>query len=325
MRFRSVTPRAVRVQVLVGFFLISGAAGPSVAQGQALPRPPGYQLLDSASGAVLLLRRIPLGKDSASAYLQLVDLHRCSLRQLCMATSNEGLNEGKYFPPGTNSPWFRRFLYTKLDSIPGPPGDSSPFSAGRLFSITNGQFFEQYEESTQLSFPVKLGGKVLTGGSSPYGPTEFPKHAYYRTAQLCALLLFGDSAAITPYNPRSGFPLNRPDIPDAIVSYSYRDHPAKVLGGNPRNRYLLVGLTGRRKVPGRQYLMILSIVGTSLDEGAAAMREAGARGKILTLDGGTSVFLRSRNRGVILRPQAGPAGSSGEPRALPHYLLVFSR
>ena len=71
--------------------------------------------------------------------------------------------------------------------------------------------------------------------------------------------------------------------------------------------------------------MILSIVGATLDEGAVVLQEAGARGGILTLDGGTSIFLRTRNRGVILRPQAGSSGAASEPRALPHYLLVLTR
>ena len=106
-----------RLRILFAMVLLSLSAGRSDAREPILPRPAGYQVIDSTSGALLLYRRIPLGNDSAAAYLQVVDLHRCAVRQLCVETSNQGLNEGKYYPPENNSPYFRRFLYTALDSI----------------------------------------------------------------------------------------------------------------------------------------------------------------------------------------------------------------
>ncbi|HEX9006787.1 MAG TPA: hypothetical protein VF889_05805, partial [Bacteroidota bacterium] len=182
---------AVSARLLAVLVLCSQVPERSLARDPGGLRLPGYQLLDSTSGALLLLKHVPLGADTASAYLQVIDLHRCAVRQLCIETSNKGVDQGKYFAPGNNSPYFRRFLYTALDSILQTGAAGLPDAAAPFFSVTNGQFFEQYQESTQLSFPVKVAGKVLTGGSSPYGPTDHPRSSYYRTAQLRALLLSG--------------------------------------------------------------------------------------------------------------------------------------
>ncbi|MEH2402023.1 MAG: hypothetical protein V7K19_01940 [Nostoc sp.] len=59
--------------------------------------------------------------------------------------------------------------------------------------MINCSLFEQYQSSSQLSFPIKLNGVVISGGTSPYGPIKQPKEKYYTNIHLKALVLQGGS------------------------------------------------------------------------------------------------------------------------------------
>jgi hypothetical protein len=234
--------------------------------------------------------------DGSHAYLQLIDLLRVRVQQVTggVDASSEA---GRYYP-GVASPRFTRI----------PPG---PVQNG-CFSLVNFSFFEEYDPGTRLSFPVKSGGTVMTGGSSPYGPVAAPADPYYRTVTLQALTWKDLGAAIAPYDPARGTPLDTGEWPDGLVTYRYQDHPSYVLSHDPPNRYQLLALTETK------YLLIVTVEHATLDTAADLLRTHGAVGEILAFDGGVSTYLWQASLGELV-PITNADGK------LPHYLCVRPR
>jgi hypothetical protein len=181
----------------------------------------------------------------------------------------------------------------------------------RAFSAVNFSFFEDYQPSTQLSFPVKTAGALVSAGSSPYGPVPTARDPYYRMVSLRVLSWDEHQVSIGRYSTATGAPLNDPSVRDALVTYSYLDHPSYALGDDPPNRYQLLGVVGKDR------LLIATVEHATLEDAAQFLRRQGAQGDILTFDGGVSTFLWSANRGVLV-PITNKDG------ALPHYLCVHS-
>jgi hypothetical protein len=253
-------------------------------------------------GATLTRYRLP---DGSAGYVQRIDLRVMRIDQVIGARdTGRPATPGSYYPGG-DSPRFRRI----------PVGDMQRECQNRYgaktFSAVNFSFFEDYDPTTALSFPVKAGGALVSAGSSPYGPVPAPKHSYYRGITLRVLSWDGQGARIEPYQPATGTPLDRPDIRDAVVTYAYPDHPSYVLDADPANRYQVLGLSGGR------YLLIATVEHATLDAAAKLLRDKGVSGDILTFDGGISTFLWSAGRGVLV-PVRNNDG------ALPHYLCVHS-
>lgn len=191
-----------------------------------------------------------------------------------------------------------------------------------VFSIINASFFEDYESSTRLSFPIKVNGALVTAGSSPYGPIEEPADAYYRTVQLKALTWDDEKATISDYDPATGYPLNQPSVQNGLVSYAYQDHPAYVLAGDPVNRYHVIGIVSIDDAESTARLLIASANRTTLQDAAEVLRQRGVAGDIMTIDGGISTYLWSATAGDLVLPQV--AEGENVP-ALPHYLGIRSK
>jgi hypothetical protein len=182
--------------------------------------------------------------------------------------------------------------------------------------------FEDYQSSTRLSFPIKLNGKLITAGSSPYGPIQKPADPYYRNIQLKALAWNGYRAAIADYDPASGFPLNQTSVKNALVSYAYRDHPSYTLVGDPENRYHVLGVLNPDDKKKSSRLLIATTNRATLENAATVLRQRGVKGDLMTIDGGISTYLWSAKSGDLILPQT----ASGENvAALPHYLGVRSK
>ena len=276
--------------------LVLGGCGGGDGQGGAptVPDNASWTTIADVDGASL--SRLGLS-DGTKAYLQRIDLHRVAIEQV-IGDRDPGatIEAGRYFPSGT-SPRFVRI----------PPSRAHETCRAGLFSVVNFAFFEEYEPSTRLSFPVRSHGALLTAGSSPYGPIDQPSDAHYRTVTLQAFTWNGSGAAIGPYDPQHGTPLDA--SPDGLVTYAYRDHPSYVLDRDPPNRYQLLGL-----VDG-QHLLGLTVEHARLETAADLLRAQGAVGEILALDGGPSTYLWQATLGELV-PITNREGT------LPHYLCL---
>ncbi len=272
-----------------------------------------YQPLDVVDGAGLYKQALPDGNE---AYLQVIDLGKIQIEQLVGEVTSRGIGEGKYYQGEGkyDSPFFKMQLFSQVsDEYAKVYGDS-------VFTIINCSFFEQYQSSSQLSFPIKLNGTVITGGSSPYGPIAQPKDKFYRNITLKALVWDEKQVYITDYNPATGAPLSDNSVKNAIATYQYSDHPAKVFGGNQKNRYHLMGTLNKDGIQGDELLLIMTVNRATIDEAADLLRKFGVKSDIITIDGGISTYLFNRRLGNITLPQSVNLTDNPQFRSLPHYL-----
>ena len=204
---------AMRVRRAFGAVVLVVAGLPGCGSDDpAAPTVPGdaaWTTIAVVDGATL--SRLSLS-DGSHVYRQRVDLRRMRIEQ-AIGDRDPGMaaEAGRYFPGGA-SPRFLRI----------PPVRARNTCRSDLFAVVNFAFFEEYEPSTRLSFPVKSHGTLLTAGSSPYGPVDAPAEPYYRTVTLRAFTWSDAGAAITAYDPQRGTPLDTAS--DGLVTYAYRDH-----------------------------------------------------------------------------------------------------
>ncbi|MFN6559568.1 MAG: hypothetical protein RMY28_007140 [Nostoc sp. ChiSLP01] len=272
-----------------------------------------YQPLQVINGAALYRKELTNGNE---AYLQVIDLRKMHIDQIVGEVDNMGQNQGKYYQgeSGHYSPFFKNKLFSEVAN------EYQQLYADNVFSIINCSFFEQYQPSTQLSFPIKLNGVVISGGSSPYGPVKEPKDKYYSNIRLKALVWDDKQAYITNYDRLSGAPLNQKAVKNAIVTYQYSDHPAKVLAQNQANKYQVIGTLNKDGVKGDELLLIMTVNQATLDEAADLLRKLGVKGDIITVDGGRSTYLFNPQKGNIIVPQLSNVQENPTFRDLPHYL-----
>jgi hypothetical protein len=261
--------------------------------------------LTTIEGATLDEIPIPQGQ---VVYIQTIDPSKVQIDQLIGTADNKG-DKGLYYPSKTEntSPYFQRLTTQTVRDSYQTQHPSKPFS------IINASFFEDYQSSTRLSFPIKLNGKLITTGSSPYGPIPKPADAYYQTIQLKALTWNNQTATISNYDPKTGYPLNQPTIKNGLVSYAYQDHPSYALAGDPANRYHVIGIDAKQN-----HLLIATSNRTTLKQAAEILRQQGVTGDIMTIDGGISTYLWTAKGDLILPQVAG----GEQAAALPHYLGI---
>ncbi|GEM_PF-4693407 len=156
-------------------------------QGSQPPTGAAPEILAEADGATLV--RCPLAHGNA-AYLQKIDVRRIRIDQVIGAQDGAAAAPGDYYP-AVPSPRFRRMTVAQMHSA------CQTRYGAKAFSAVNFSFFEEYDASTRLSFPVKVDGQVVTGGSSPYGPRAAPADPYYRTVGLKALAWDDQQVTIT--------------------------------------------------------------------------------------------------------------------------------
>lgn len=102
-------------------------------------------------------------------------MQKIQIDQIVGEVDNLGLGKGKYYQGegAYNSPFFQMKLFSEVTN------KYQQLYGDKTFSLINGAFFEQYKSSTQISFPIKINGKIITAGNSPYGPISTPKHSFY--------------------------------------------------------------------------------------------------------------------------------------------------
>ncbi len=273
-----------------------------------------FQPVDSRDGAELYKKELPNGN---RAYLQVIDVQKMQIDQLIGEVDRMALNKGLYYQ-GENkhySPFFKSKLFSDVTE------EYRKLYGNGVFSVINCAFFEQYKRSTQLSFPVKLNGQVVTGGNGTYGPIKKPKDGRYKNVRLKALVWNDREAYITNYEPQTGKPLNQKKVQNAVVSYEYKHHPAKLLSNNPANRYHVIGTLDKDGRKGNELLVIITVNEATLDLAAKLLREFGVKGDIVTIDGGASTYLFNPKIGEVMLPKS----NNFATRELPHYLGFRSR
>ncbi|MBD0303954.1 MAG: hypothetical protein ICV85_17825 [Tolypothrix sp. T3-bin4] len=284
-----------------------------ISYAQAFTPPTIYHPLDVIEGAGLYKTQLVNGNE---AYLQVIDLRKMQMEQMIGEVDEVGFERGQYYgePGSYYSPYFPMKLFSEVWN------EYKELYGKQVFSMMNGAFFEDYKASTQLAFPVKLNGQVITAGSSPYGPSDQVADDYYKGVKLKVLVWNDKSASITDYHPKLSSPLKEPSVQNAIVSYRYGDHPAKVLGNNPANKYHVIGTLDKDGVPGDELILIVTVNKGTLDEAANLLRNLGVKGDILTVDGGSSTFITNPRTGNLVTPQPITIKDNPNARNLPHYL-----
>ncbi|MEG4014762.1 MULTISPECIES: hypothetical protein [unclassified Microcoleus] len=273
-----------------------------------------FQPVDTRDGAELYKKELPNGNQ---AYLQVINVQKMQIDQLIGEVDRMGFNKGLYYQGEKKyySPFFKSKLFSEVT------GEYKNLYGNGVFSVINCSFFEQYQRSTQLSFPVKFNGQVITGGNSIYGPVKKPKDGLYKNVRLKALVWNDREAYITNYEPQTGTPLNQKEVQNAVVTYEYKHHPAKLLSKNPANRYHVIGTLDKDGRKGNELLAIITVNEATLDAAAKLMREFGVKGDIVTIDGGLSTYLFNPKIGEIMLPKSNDIAT----RELPHYLGFRNR
>jgi hypothetical protein len=243
------------------------------------------------------------------AWLSRFDIAKTIIDHIAGEIDTGTSNPGAYYP-GSTSPAFERIDAGQvLESYGLAHGDKTK-------ALINASFFERYDGVTELSFPIKQDGKIITGGSSPYGPIETPKDDRYKTVILKALVWNDYAVKVVDYDHMTGGVLNDPAFPNGLVTYDYKDHPANVLAGDPVGQYQLMGTFPTRDGGLPDVLFVLTIVKGRMVEGAAHLKQNGVAGTVLTVDGGPSTHLWTQANGHIM---------STESKLLPHFLGFRSR
>lgn len=304
------SPRTVAAGLLLA---VTSVAGCSPTAGSAPTAPATSATID---GAVLYRYPTNPAGGQGAAYVQVVDLRKIGVDQILGEREPGAPDPANYYPEGPGSPRFRRLTVAEMQK-----GCGARYGT-RAFSAVNFSFFEEYDESTRLSFPVKTGGQVVTGGSSPYGPIARPADPYFRHVVLRALSWTEGRAEISAFDASDGSPLRRPELPEAVVTYAWSDHPSRALGGDPANRYQLLGTLDNDGRDGAESLVIATVTGSTLEAAAELLRRHGVTGDVLTFDGGVSTYLWSAAEGELVAPIGGTG--AGAP-ALPHYLCLYAR
>jgi hypothetical protein len=296
--------KRIRLTLLGGFLAtLCGLTGCTELT-KSLASNPVSQRLVETDGATL--DRLDLQNGNV-AYIQTIDLRKMQMDQLVGKVDRTQSAKGMYYPSKdkNSSPFFERLTTLEVRD------DYQKHYGVEIFSIINASFFEDYKGSSRLSFPIKLNGKVITTGNSPYGPIPKPADSYYRNIQLKALTWGDGQVAITNYNPTTGYPLNQPTVKNALVSYIYKDHPAYTLAKDPANKYHVLGILKPNQ------LAIATVNHTTLESAANLLRQKGVKDDLMTIDGGISTYLWNSKAGDLILPQV---AEKEKVAALPHYL-----
>jgi hypothetical protein len=306
-----------RMNVRCLFVIISVSACVSGCTGQRslLSAQPAPQRIAQVEGATL--DRISLQQDNV-VYIQTIDLQKMAIEQLTGNIDRRKGVKGLYYPDKRPeaSPFFVRLPVAAVLQ------NYQKLHGTKLFSVVNASFFEDYDRSTRLSFPIKINGKIITAGSSPYGPIAKPAEPYYRTIQLKALTWKDSQVSVINYNPQTGYPLNQSNVDNGFVSYAYQDHPAYVLAEDPVNRYHVFGVTHGDQDKWANQLLIATTNRATLKEAGNILRQRGVKSDLMTIDGGISTYLWTAKLGDLVLPQV----AQGEKEAaLPHYLGIWSK
>jgi hypothetical protein len=247
--------------------------------------------------------------NGGNAWLSRFNVATTAIDHIALDALTKAMPAGLYYPRSGSSAFMRLDARAVLKNYRAAHGDAAQ-------ALINCSFFERYDAQTELSFPVKRAGRILTGGSSPYGPIKAPKDARYQSVVLKAMYWNDTTIGIADYDPVTGGILNDERYPDALVSYDYRDHPATVLAGDPVGKYQLMATLDSATDPKSATLCVLTITRGTMAQGANVLHQHGVTGTVLTVDGGPSTHLWHKVAGNVIET---------ESKSLPHYLGFRTR
>lgn len=268
----------LRVRITLGcFFLLLFFALPQVAFASQ-QTPQGFVLIRSSVGVQLYRKEYPSGY---SDYVQVIRLDRgAEVRLLHGKISHQGVGSGVY--GGLDARFNSRSIMQYWEQI---LADTS-----RAFCVTNGQFFYMYEYPTRLPFPLKVNGRVVSGG---YSKGEFNNQKFM-------LEIWKGQVNIRPLTKVDFQKSTAPDILGGLAEDA-RKSPEKYVGRT------FVGIADQNLDGVYETLLIFSTQAARQEDAAETLRLFGAE-KVMMLDGGLSTQLVCQEKPYIqterLIPQA---------------------
>ena len=245
--------------------------------------------------------------DSGSFLIQWADLSAVEVSQRLGRVTDAG-------PPGFFHPTAPSPSFALLD----PAEVVRQSWDGGALAVINGAFFETPgQPSSQIAFPLAVGGAVVTGGSSPYGPGR-PGARGRRWGQPLRALgldtLADGGPRVAEYDRQSGAPLGQPGFRSAVVSYAPDAHPTRIAA-----RFHVLGVVDGAT----DALVVVTSDGRTRIGAAASLasRLGAAPARQVALDGGASVLVWTPRAGTLHQP----VPIRGRPQPLPHFLVFRLR
>lgn len=215
-----------------------------------------------------------------------------------------------FYHPSVQSHVFRTVApQTVVAQLRGANGD------GEALAVINGAFFESPGAGvTQIAFPVSQSGRVVTGGSSPYGPGRPDAAGMRWDAPLRVLGVRDTLAHVADYDASTGAPLGTGPFRDALASYAPTAHPTRIA-----TRFHVAGALDADGDGTTETLLVVTSDGRTTN--AAPIDVANRLGvdaaHQISLDGGASVFVWTRRTEALER--------NAYDLPLPHFLTFRLR
>jgi len=94
-------------------------------------------------------------------------------------------------------------------------------------------------------FPSNSTVKLLQAEIAPTARSVDRKTRGIKRFAGGALVWSDRQVYVTDCDPQTGKPLSEKEVKNAIVTYKYSDHPAKILSNDPMNRYHVMATLDR--------------------------------------------------------------------------------
>lgn len=158
---------------------------------------------------------------------------------------------------------------------------------------------------------------MVTGGSSPYGPSRTGAGGK-RWGRALRVLGLDTLARVADYDRPSGAPLGQPGFTNAVVSYAPDAHPTRIA-----TRFHVLGALDADGDGATETLVWITSDGrTRIDAAASLLARLGvAAGVQIALDGGASVLVWTPRAGTLHQP----VPIRGRPQPLAHFLTFRLR
>lgn len=281
----------------------------------------GYVQLDAVDGAVLYSKEVTRGKNKYTVYCQVLDLKTIKLANFIDKSDKIKEGEGKYLAQKelSKSPYFTTYSFENALK------QAQKSSKSPIIGMIHGVFFEEFNAATQLAFPIKNNGEILSAGSSPQGPCDNPKLPIFKDIQLKALVWTDSTIAIKNYDTQTGTPLTDTHFPNGFVTYQYTEHPAKLKRPLDADRFLVMGTFGMDTLKADNQLVILIVNRAGLEFAAAHLRQFGVKSDIIAIGGRATTLLYNKNK-KILEPLGFSMTAEGLSKMqLPHFLFFTKK
>lgn len=250
--------------VITGF-----AAVPARAEVQNSSIPDGFQLILSSVGVQLYRKDYTNGTPD---YVQVINLNRGAEVRLLHGTVND--NNAL---PGVYGGNDSRFTSLPIKQYWKEIKAKTP----RAFCVTSGQFFYMYEYPTRLPFPLKVNGKIVSGG---YSKGEF-------TDQKLMLEIWYGEADIRPLTKVDFESSTAPNILGGLKEDA-RKSPDKYVGRT------FIGVADTNLDGKKETILIFSTQSARQKDAADTLRLFGAS-EVMMLDGGLSTQLLCQGKTYI--------------------------